>query len=269
MSLPAARKRQLSELAEFLADDYCPGRLVEPEAIAKAEGLTFSFGHYEKAFDGLIEHYRDRFHIYINLDRLEHQYSPRARFTFAHELGHFYIDEHRNALASGQTPVHPSFTNFQSTNVVEREADFFAACLLLPEGRVKTDCFRRKFSFRILEELAAKYQTSLTSTAIRFAEIGNHPLLVVYVKNGKVQWKWGSEDFPFWRIRGSVSSIRGLAVPEDTAAGEFYADGASYKETQRVFAGDWFDVRDADYERPLLEHCVTSPGQSLSIIWEP
>ena len=69
--------------------------------------------------------------------------------TFVHELGHFLIDEHRNALMLGLSPSHPSFTNFSSDNEVELEADFFASSLLIPKSRLLKDLYRRKFSFEI------------------------------------------------------------------------------------------------------------------------
>ena len=113
--LNAIRKTEFSELAEFIADEYCSGDLVTPLDIIKAKKITYSEGNYRKSFDGMIEHAFGKFHIYLNLDRVGHAYTPRARFTLAHELGHFFIDEHRNALSKGNVPSHPSFNNFQST----------------------------------------------------------------------------------------------------------------------------------------------------------
>ena len=58
---------------------------------------------------GMLEHRGGRpacwsggWHIYCNLDCVGQKDSPRARFTLAHELGHYYIDEHRNALVAGR-----------------------------------------------------------------------------------------------------------------------------------------------------------------------
>jgi len=126
------RKEEIAELAETVADEHCPTGRVDPVLIAKAKGITLSFGRYEDAFDGLLEHCCGRFHIYCNLDRVERAGSPRARFTLSHELGHFYIDEHRNALKAGRAPSHPSFCDYESKNPVEQEADHFASCLLMP-----------------------------------------------------------------------------------------------------------------------------------------
>lgn len=262
--LNPGRKSELSELAEFIADDYCPKGLVNPLDIVEAKGISYSCGDYGRAFDGLLEHQYGRFFIYINTARLQHAYTPRARFTIAHELGHYFIDEHRNALRSGKVPSHSSFTNFQSTNTVEKEADYFAASLLMPESRLKVDVNRRKFNFNLLDELSKKYQTSLSSTAIRFAEVGNHPIMIVFTKKNQVQWKWSSNDFPYSRLRN------GNQVPENTVAGDFYSTRKIDIGTTEVIADDWFDVWDKRYNQKFYEYCIPAPNHdcTLSIIWE-
>lgn len=257
-------KAELSDLAEGVSTYYCPTGLVYPEQIAEKKGVTYTYGNYEDAFDGLIEHEKGRFHIYINVDRLKHAYTERARFTFAHELGHYFIDHHRNALRSGRSPSHSSFTGFVSRNYAEREADYFASCLLLPESRFKTDIHRRKFSFEILQELSKKYQTSFTATALRFASIGNHPIMVVLSHKGSVKWYGCSSDFPCKALLFGKEK-----VPEDTVAGEYYSKSRSPESRQEVFAMDWFDyVRDADLGRKFYEQCLFHKGYCLSVIWE-
>src|SRR3712207_1573152 len=119
------RALDIAELAEEVADTHCPGSRVDPVKIIEANGITFSFGRYANAFDGLLEYQDGRFHIYSNLDRVEDRDGTRARFTLGHELGHFYINEHRNALKKGLAPSHPSFCEYTSTHLVEREADHF------------------------------------------------------------------------------------------------------------------------------------------------
>src|SRR5687768_12192057 len=106
--LSPAREQEIAELAEAIAEEYFPAARVDPLAIVKTKGISISFGHYGDSFDGLLEHLHGRFHIYANLNCIDYTDSPRARFTLGHELGHYFIDEHRNALASGLAPSHPS-----------------------------------------------------------------------------------------------------------------------------------------------------------------
>ena len=257
-------KREISQLAGEVSNFYCPEGLVNPEVIARKNEITFSYGNYGNSFDGLIEHLNGRFHIYINNDRLKHPYTERARFTFAHELGHYFLDHHRNALKKGLSPSHSSFTGFVSRNYAEREADYFASCLLLPEARFKEDVFRRKFTFEIIQELSKKYQASFTATALRFASIGNHPIMVVFSYKGAISWYWNSKDFPYWSLKHGKAK-----VPDDTVAGEYYRLKRSPEKRQDVFAIDWFRrVFDSDTNRKLYEQCLFHRDYVISVIWE-
>ena len=94
--LTQERESEIDDFAEWLVDDrFAAGKQIEPIEIARSEGLDVISGHYEDKFDGLLEHDNGRFFIYCNLDRVESLNSTRARFTLAHELGHYYIDDHR------------------------------------------------------------------------------------------------------------------------------------------------------------------------------
>ena len=125
------RLQGIGELAEAVAEEHAPSGHTEPEKILASNKITLSFGNYGDAFDGMLEHLNGRFHVYANLNRLRTRDSGRARFTLAHELGHYYIDDHRRALQSGSTPRHASQTDFQSKNPVEVEADH------VPQGPIR------------------------------------------------------------------------------------------------------------------------------------
>lgn len=263
--LESKQKEDIEDLAGYIANYYSPRNAVDVEEIAEKNCITFTYDDYGDAFDGLLEHSFGRFHIYININRLGHPYTERARFTFAHELGHFFIDNHRTALEQGLTPSHPSFTGFVSNNLAERQADFFASCLLLPKERVIKDCFRRKFEFRLIQELSKKYQTSLTATSLRYAVLGIYPIMVVYSIDNIIKWYWYTYDFPFYGLKYGKAK-----VPENTAVGEFFSKKVKYNSSEIVYADDWFKVfSNDDYNRQFFEHCIYGRNNSvISIIWE-
>jgi hypothetical protein len=177
------RADEIAELAEAVADEHCPRGVVAPEVIACASGITLSFGAYGEGFDGMLEHRGGRFHIFCNTDRVGVGDSPRARFTLAHELGHFYIDDHRRALASGGIAAHPSQCDSESTVLAEQEADHFAANLLMPSGRFNALARGRARGLAGVLALAGAFKTSITSTAIRYASADISPCAVV-------KWNW-------------------------------------------------------------------------------
>lgn len=263
--LSRKREIELSELAEFIADQYCPKTLIEPSIIAEAKGITYCFGDYENAFDGLIEYEAGDFHIYINSKNNKYN-SPRSRFTFAHELGHYFIDEHRQSLLNGKTPSHPSYTDFSSKNPVEIEADFFAASLLMPEKRIKKDCYKKKFGFNLVDELSIKYNVSITATILKLMTIDHHPLMIVCSVNNKIKWFKSSHDFPFKWLKFPKGT-----VPKTTLAGAYFKDKEKFEEAFPLLADDWFEyVPDKEFDRTFYEKCIYADKHNfvLSIIWE-
>ena len=188
-----SRFTDIEALAEFVAESFFPNDRIEPETIAEQNGVSHNYGLYGDAFDGLLECLDGEFHIYCNLDRVKNAEHARARFTFCHELGHFYIDDHRNALAGGVGP-HPSFTDYQSNNPAEREADAFAAALLMPAKRFVVEARRRRPSVTAIQELVALFGTSYQSTAIRYAKSNTQSVLAMRWTAEERKWCWSSDD---------------------------------------------------------------------------
>ena len=268
-SLSPQRMRALSYLAEYYAESYCPGSmLTDPQQIADKLNITCCKRNYQHAFDGMLCYSDGDFFLHLNLQENEHIYMPRIRFTFAHELGHYIIDEHRNSLKKPGTKPHPSFPLVSQDIMIEREADHFAACLLLPESRVKKDVYRKKFSATLIDEISAKYNVSVTATLLRFVSMGNHPIMVVCSRNGIIIWHRETHDFPFpFPLYGHKGR-----VPENTSAGEyFYENKKNQNRAEIVFAGEWFRVNyKSDQNRKFLEYCYYFEGmnQVVSVIWE-
>ena len=90
----------------------------------------------------------------------------RQRFTIAHELGHFLLHRGQpfvDAFVAGET-----FYRSDEDNEVEKEANYFAACLLMPAVEVKKSW--PKFSDP--GELAKHFQVSEVSMTFRLKNLG-------------------------------------------------------------------------------------------------
>ena len=222
--LSEERKSLLAALAAEVAAEHSPALPVQPEVIARANHLTMSFGRYGDAFDGMLECRRGRFHIFCNLERVEWRESPRARFTLGHELGHFYIDEHRNALAAGRSQPHPSQCEYKSRNLVEQEADFFAGRLLMPEAPFRREAERAGRGLAGIILLTEKFQTSVTSTAIRYAELDLVPCTVIKWNPDGFGWKWLSTATFRARYRKTIERVSDL--PQDSATARALRGGS-------------------------------------------
>lgn len=252
----------IKHLAESIALDF--SNMITPlDLILAEEELDLFYDSYGDSFDGMTIYDDSQFFIHINTFRGNRPNTPRSRFTIAHELGHYFIDNHRIGLKKGLLSPHPSKNNENTHFKIEREADYFASCLLMPEERFKKHIQRKKFEFSIIKSLSEHFQTSITATAIRFADIGNHPIMIVFGEKGKIKWRWNSEDFPFKYL------LYDDKIPENSVMGEYFTNGRLPNETEEVWPIDWFNfVNEDDEHRKFKEHCIPHKYLALSIIWE-
>lgn len=214
-TIPACRRREIADLAEAVSEGLGTTGAVDPAAIALSRGITCSFGDYGTAFDGMLECRGGRFHIYCNAARTGGPESPRARFTVAHELGHYFIDEHRHALESQRVAPHPSHCDFESGLLAEAEADHFAANLLMPEARFRRSVAGVGMGLGGVLALAAAFRTSLTSAAVRFVAVHDLPCAAIQWHWQRHEWKCFSSSM-FRRRFQRVFYAPGR-LPEDSA----------------------------------------------------
>jgi len=104
-----------------------------------------------------------------------HLSPERRRFTIAHELGH--------AILERSGPGYPRFGK-----ELERICDKLAAEILMPTRSFRRDC-GNSFSLDKIFELANRYQTSLASTAIRYAEL--RKATVFAINDDIISWAFG------------------------------------------------------------------------------
>lgn len=262
-SLPEERLSEIAELAEIVADEYCPKGRVDAEAVTRAVGLTLSYGPYQDYFDGLLEHKSGRFHIYCNLDRVEHANSGRAHFTIAHELGHYFIDEHRNALAAGVAPAHPSFCEHESGYLVEKEADYFASNLLMPERRFREASKKKQVGLGSILTLTKIFGTSITSTALRYTRMDIVPCAVFKWSGRNLQWCWMSTETFRARFGSTVQAAADLP-PDSPTARALRGDpppSQGYFEAGTTVSAWFRSIRDASYRNDILIEQAISLGR--------
>lgn len=265
MKINDVRKKELADLAEFISTDYCPHDMVSPELIAEKSGITYNYGEYGDCFDGLLEHDSNEFHIYLNTQSVQSSDKARIRFSFAHELGHFFIDEHRNALKKGKS-LHKSYYRFLRKNIVEIEADHFASNLLMPTSRFKQSALARKFDFSVIESLTSKFGTSLSATLLKFIEVDMHPIMVVFSRNNLIEQCWKSHDFPY-KFFIEHSSKK---VPPLTVAGDYFNHGTKCDDTEIVEASEWFSSFEDIRGVKVFEKCIypNYANIAISVIWQ-
>ena len=97
----------------------------------------------------------------------------RKRFTIAHELGHYLLhkkDDSYSAIdvfENGDTFFRSDGYKSEKERKEEREANFFAASLLMPEERV-----RAAYKVFTTEEMAENFAVSASSMTYRLQNLG-------------------------------------------------------------------------------------------------
>jgi hypothetical protein len=219
---------------------------VNPELIAKEEGIELAPGEYGEEFDARIEYIGSArtFILYYRTtahDRTE----GRVRFSQAHELGHYYIPKHRKYLVEGNS--HNSVNDFRSRDPREVEADEFASALLMPRDlffeELKRAGLTKVCALRDLCRLAGgTFRTSVTSTVRRYCQFDWEPCAVVVSEAGRVKWALASDSM---RPLGMSYFPFGDPIPTTSSSAKLWQQlnmtGSSEPVEGRVASGVWFE----------------------------
>lgn len=240
--------------------------------VASYEGLCVIYDDYGKdTFDGMTWYVPedDTFFIHMNIARGNTKGSRKGRFTLAHELGHYLIDHHRHALECGKMTPHIHRYNPFGRNEeweIERQADEFAANLLMPYSQFRNEFERKTFSGQLIQIVAEKYQVSFSACALRYMNMGFQPIMLVYAEDGMVKWQMRSDNFPFYRLRYGTSK-----VPENSVIGDYFFqnDSTCCKQSEIVNAGDCFHTYNEEQNSlQFYEYCIPYKNSAFSIFWE-
>jgi hypothetical protein len=258
-----SRIERLSE--EILEAHGLAGPPVDPLALARRERIALAPGRY-RGFEARIEYWEEarggRFYLFYAEAEPPRRPASRVRFSLAHEVGHYYLPDHHDYLVSGDWRGRRR--RFVAVRRLEREADWFAAALLMP---------RREFARRVLAlgrpcrlgdlaRLAGQvFQTSLLSAALRYAQLNFAPCCVVVSRGGELPYGRPSDELRR-RDPGPVAGI-----PAESVTGRLLAARAAGKAARDrgvVAAGVWFG-RGGD--RPLWEEVRVLGGTGLVLTY--
>ncbi len=185
--------------------------------------------------------------------------SEKWRFVVAHEIGHLirHVDLDQMELCTNT-----DLSDWYGGSGHEAEANYFASELLMPESLFKPLCDRKQPSLKDVRELAERFTTSLTATAIRFVQFCPEPCAVVHSSDGAVDWFHKSDDFALF-LYGP-----GHELGRDTYAGDLFAGEDVEDRPQFVDGSAWSDNYRAE-NFDLKEHSVQLGryGSVLTFLW--
>jgi len=212
-------------------------------------------------FSGCLLQHGDKFVIFYSTSVNNEGF---RRFTIAHEIGHRELTHHHPHLF-GASSRHVSTSNFTSKEWYEQEADAFAVELLLPEEHFRREMRKHGIGLSPVKSFGKTFKTSLTSTAIRYAELTGDPVVIVVSEDGRVLYSLASSCMK----RFGVGYLKpGTQIPKASETGKLLGSSAS---SSREIEGasylcSWFDhaSQNLKLDEDVLE--LGGYGKTLTVL---
>jgi Zn-dependent peptidase ImmA (M78 family) len=181
--------------------------------------------------------------------------SERRRFTACHELGHIVLDlpsEHEGSPLLSYSRRPPN----------EVYCDVFAGELLLPYRIFKPLADSEAIGFRALNDLAARFEASVTATGSRFAAAVDAPCAFVLSEGGRVRYASRSK-----ALRETGAWIAPSMLLPRGSLSEIARSGQKVDGEREIAADMWF----SDWKRGglLLEEArqLSQWDQTITLLW--
>ena len=163
--------------------------------------------------------------------------------------------------------THGSRNEFFSDALVEREADSFAAGLLMPSRLMRPKVNAGELSFARVKDIAKTFKTSLVSTMIRSVQLSDFPCAVVAIRDARVAWSFLSaslNDAGCYPLQGGA--------PLPSSATRLWEQLTSAPKPRYECDGlldEWFRTYDRDLLSGLLVHSEARWVESMGTFLAP
>jgi hypothetical protein len=187
-------------------------------------------------------------------------------FCIAHELGHYNIGGHYEQLIMG-SGFHESKAGFVSGDRYELEADHFAAGLLMPNYLFDVELNKIQSGLKAVETLSERCETSLTATAIRYAQRSPDPIAIIMSEGQSILYCFMSDEMK--EIRELAWIRKGTLLPKNTVTYHLNQSQSNVLSGERLEGEstlqDWFGC-DLQYE--LYEEAIGlgQYGKTLTVL---
>ena len=246
-----ARSEDIGANAESLVRAYGFERPpIDLERLLADEPVKLCPGDFGNAFDGRLE-YRPSAGIFLAFynTRSGSAAGGRPRVSLAHEAGHYFLDSHRTYLLGGGDP-HNSEAGFRASAPTEREADVFAANLLMPSFLLAGHA--RDPDLEEAAKVAEIFQASLLASAIRLVESTSRSCALVVSSGSKVEYCLQSQDL---KSRGWLWLPKSLSLPPASPSRRAREKGGTYGER----------IQEGETSAHVWQE---SPGGRDHVLWE-
>lgn len=226
---------EAARLIQELKIDSLP---IDPIDIAARMGILVQPKSVADGVSGMLVRFRNEFGI-AYATHIDNE--GFKRFCVGHELGHYCLPGHIDAvLAHGE--FHESRAGFVSDDPYEREADHFAAGLLMPNPLFSRELRRVGDGLQAVQALADLCIVSLTAAALRYIENTSVPAAMVVSTGALIDYCFMSKSLQ--DFEALTWPRKGQMLPAGTATDSFNADPSNVRLARRADAEtelrDWF-----------------------------
>ena len=181
----------------------------------------------------------------------------RKRFTVAHEIGHRLLHGVSAACTSSD------IGNWSITaQAQEREADEFAAELLIPYKECSAFIRGRSPSIQTIESVAEEFDVSLSASAWRYCDVVDLPCAMVWSTDEVIKWSHKSDSFQFFLQRG-------VKVPQGSYAMAAYKGNKLAEHPESISAVEWIDGGRLLDGAEIWEQSLSLPSYNsvITLLW--
>ncbi|WP_298350625.1 ImmA/IrrE family metallo-endopeptidase [uncultured Dokdonia sp.] len=175
-------------------------------------------------------------------------FESRKKFILAHEIGHLTLHKGLSKLFSD---TDKTLNEWYANGKHEIEANQFASELLMPSDLYKLRVKGNGMSLDLVRDTAEYFGTSQTATLLKYKDLGDFSISIIYMENGIVKWKTESAGFPLKFLS------YGSKAPVGSVAGDFFNGQGLEEKPVLVEALDWFPEDfgiEEHLETELYEH---------------
>lgn len=213
----------------------------------------------------------------------------QQRFIIAHEMGHFFNEKfsilnfelekkkmtspstflpekNGTGLSKEKEIIKCGFEELYGFNEKKREweANVFATELLMPEEMYLKEVRGKNLDVRMLAETAKYFNVSLSSAALRYAEIGPRETAVIMCRDGVVKWSRINKDFKYKFLR------KGYQVSSGSYASDYFKGESIPSTPEDIPADAWFnECYSIDLKERIFEYLIPFPKYNsvLVLLW--
>jgi hypothetical protein len=184
----------------------------------------------------------------------------RKRFTIAHEIGHFVLhgyDDHSSICKRKDIEGWA-----KGGNDKERQADDFAAELLIPTTAVAPLLVSNAPSLSVVENIANDCGASLSASAWRYCDLTTEQCAIVWSENEEIVWSKTSSEFPFFIKKGQ-------RIEQGSYAYNCFKGESVPNRPELVRAEAWIDSWNLIQGSRIYEEsrALSSYGSVLTLLW--